>query len=170
LRKKTCDHLRLEWAAFIRSHTRPCCDNALAGGGAITGLCNPKRVSCPGRWRNLQDMDRAALGWIDGFKTRHLLCPIGKHPASRGRRKLPCTVQHVRYGRLINTARTGATDECLRASGHKAGLCPRASRESRDRPLDTSAGVDHGILLHQKRIPKDARAATALKLPAPIPS
>jgi len=64
-------------------------DNALAE--TINGLYKTEQVHCQGPWRNMQDLEMAALGWVDTgvaeetpeFNTRRLLGSIGNIPPAK---------------------------------------------------------------------------------------
>ena len=53
-------------------------DNALAE--STNGRYKTELVHLQGRWRNMQDPEMAALGWVDWFNNRRLLGPIVNTP------------------------------------------------------------------------------------------
>ncbi|MFO1209440.1 MAG: IS3 family transposase [Amaricoccus sp.] len=84
-------------------------DNALAE--TVIGLFKAEVIHRRGPWRSREDVEIAALEWVDWFNTRRLLDPIWPHPTRRSRRPL------------------------LRRAGHppcrRVGLKPTCLRETR---------------------------------------
>ena len=69
-------------------------DNALAE--TINGLYKTEIVRHSGPWRNIGDVEFAALEWVDWFNNRRLLEPIGNIP--------PAEFEMAYYCRLEGSA------------------------------------------------------------------
>jgi len=88
--------------AFIDEHRddygvepicRDSCDNALAE--TINGLYKAEVIHRRRPWRSFEAIEYATLEWVDWFKNRRLLAPIGNIP--------PVEAEERYYARLDDT-------------------------------------------------------------------